>query len=133
MTMRAYRSRCAIAGKPCSATAEKHAQSRLKRGSFTTIEGLFYGNPEANFAAAPMLAEWLAMAFYTGPDSAIAAIAYQGVRLSLIVMPFSFTSRSDHHVSTASIARCGMGLRVAREKTGRSSLISMSVDDKPDE
>ncbi|MEV8469439.1 hypothetical protein [Ralstonia sp. UNC404CL21Col] len=113
--------RASIAGKPCSATAENFTQSRLKRRCFTTIEGLFYGNPRAIFAAPLSSEEWLAATFYSGSISQIAATANPGVRLALIVMPFGFTSRSAHHISTASIARCGTGLRVARDKTGRSS------------
>jgi hypothetical protein len=35
--------------------------------------------------------------------------------LALIVMPFGFTPRSAHHVSTASIARRGVDLRVVRK------------------
>ncbi|WP_287383171.1 hypothetical protein, partial [Ralstonia sp.] len=96
-------------------------RSRLKRRCFATIEGLFYGNLEPSFAAAPSPEEWLALAFFSGPIAQIAAIANPDVRLALIVMPFGFTPRSAHHISTASIARCGTGLRVAREKTGRSS------------
>jgi hypothetical protein len=48
---RAPRDASLIAGKPCSATAENRVQLRLKRGCFTTIEGLFYANSEAIFAA----------------------------------------------------------------------------------
>ena len=110
-----------ITKKPRSAAAENRASSRLKRGGFATIEGLFYGNPEPIFAAAPSPEEWLGLALFSGPIAQIAASANPGVRLALIVMPFGFTSRSAHHISTASIARCGTGLRVARDKTGRSS------------
>lgn len=121
LAARGARNRSPIAGKPCSATAENFTQSRLKRRCFTTIEGLFYGNPEANFAAVLLPKEWRAVAFYSESCSRIAATAYPGVRLALIVMSFGFTSRSAHHMSTASIARCGTDLRVARDKTGRSS------------
>nr|WP_311526448.1 hypothetical protein [uncultured Ralstonia sp.] len=82
---------------------------------------MFYGNPEAIFAAPFMRLKWPAVAFYAKSNLTIAATAYQGVRLPLIVMPFGFTSRSAHHVSAASIARCGTDLRVVRDKTGRSS------------
>ena len=125
-----------IAGKPCSAATENRARSRLKRGGFATIEGLFYGNPGANFAAASILRDQLQLAFYTDRPSWNAAIAYRRVRLALIVMPFSFTSRSDHHVSTASIARRGADRRVVRDETGRSlptARVRHAVGDMPDE
>ena len=125
-----------IAGKPCSAATENCTQSRLKRGSFATIEGLFYGNSGAVFAAALILRYRLQSVFYTDRPSWNAATAYLRVRLALIVMPFSFTSRSDHHVSTASIARCGADLRVVREETGRPLPTACSrhtVRDLPDE
>ncbi|MEW6315569.1 MAG: hypothetical protein AB1670_04170 [Pseudomonadota bacterium] len=57
--------RSPIAGKPCSATAEKFTQQRLKRRCFTTIEGLFYGNPQAIFAAILSPEEWLAVKFHS--------------------------------------------------------------------
>lgn len=129
----ATQNRSPIAGKPCSATAEKFTQLRLKRGCFTTIEGLFYGNPQAIFAADLSPREWLTVALCLESSSQIAAVANLGVRLPLIVMPFGFTSRSAHHMSTASIARCGTDLRVARDKTGRSSPTPQPGDDKPDE
>lgn len=125
-----------ITKKPRSAAAENRASSRLKRGGFATIEGLFYGNPGANFAAASILRDQLQPAFYTDHPSWHAAIAYRRVRLALIVMPFSFTSRSDHHVSTASIARRGADLRVVRDETGRSlptARVRHAVGDMPDE
>ena len=130
---RATLNRSPIAGKPCSATAENFTQLRLKRRCFATIEELFYGNPQAIFAATLSPQEWLAVAFYSKSSSQIAATANPGVRLALIVMPFGFTSRSAHHMSTASIARCGTDLRVARDKTGRSSPTPQPGDDKPDE
>ena len=125
-----------IAGKPCSAATENRARSRLKRGGFATIEGLFYGNPGANFAAASILRDQLQLAFYTDRPSWNAAIAYRRVRLALIVMPFSFTSRSDHHVSTASIARRGADRRVVRDETGKSlptPRVRHAVSKLPDE